>query len=135
MNELTRNSPLLRAKGKTKPRAQAGAEEACQFESGRSAPTACKFFVLDVSQIAKELGLPTCNEASDMQQIIDLSTRRPLLSRSIQLLMRSCKHCTESLWSRTVLPPLDYWFCSWLIAMLVLAKQWQSDAGASGDRP
>ena len=63
MNELTRNSPLLRAKGKAKLRAQAGAEEACQFESGRSAPAACKFFVLDVSQIAKELGLPTCNEA------------------------------------------------------------------------
>ena len=66
MNELTRNSPLLRAKGMTKQRAQAGAEEACRFESGRSAPAACKFFVLDVSQIAKELGLPTCNEASDM---------------------------------------------------------------------
>ena len=70
MNELTRNSPLLRAKGKTKLRAQAGAEEACQFESGRSAPAACKFFVLDVSQIAKELGLPTCNEASDMRQTV-----------------------------------------------------------------
>ena len=79
MNALTRNSPLLRAKGMTKQRAQAGAEEACRFESGRSAPAACKFFVLDVSQIAKELGLPTCDEASDMTTHYLVSARAGLL--------------------------------------------------------
>lgn len=61
-NELTRNSPLLRGEHKAARAAQAGAEDACQFESGRDAPSACKFFILDASEIAAELGLPTCNE-------------------------------------------------------------------------
>ena len=62
VNELTRNSPLL--KGKQKAAQLSGAEDACQFDSGRDAPSACKFFILDVSEIAKELGIPTCNEVS-----------------------------------------------------------------------
>ena len=88
MNELTRNSPLLRGKAKAKHRAQAGMEEACQFESGRSAPAACKFFVLDVSQIAKELGLPMCNEASACQHTQLLGARAGYFLDLSQLHMR-----------------------------------------------
>ena len=62
MNELTRNSPLLRGQQRARQAGQLGVEEACQFESGRGAPAACKFFILDVSEVAAELGLPTCNE-------------------------------------------------------------------------
>ena len=62
VNELTRNSPLL--KGGKKAAQMAGAEDACQYDSGRDAPSACKFFILDVSEMAQELGLPTCNEVS-----------------------------------------------------------------------
>ena len=62
MNELTRNSPLLRGQQRAGWAGQLGAEEACHFESGRGAPSACKFFILDVSEVAAELGLPTCNE-------------------------------------------------------------------------
>ena len=63
VNELTRNSPLLKA-GQKKAAKLSGADDACQFDSGRDAPSACKFFILDVSEIAKELGLPVCNEVS-----------------------------------------------------------------------
>ncbi len=35
---------------------------ACQHDPGRGPPTPCKFFILDVSEMAKELGLPTCSE-------------------------------------------------------------------------
>lgn len=62
MNELTRNSPLLRGQQRARKAGQLGIEEACQFESGRGPPSACKFFILDVSEVAAELGLPTCNE-------------------------------------------------------------------------
>ena len=62
VNELTRNSPLFKAGQKAAK--LVGAEDACQFDSGREAPSACKFFILDASDIAKELGLPVCNEVS-----------------------------------------------------------------------
>lgn len=67
VNELTRNSPLLKG-GQKKAAKLSGAEDACQFDSGRDAPSACKFFILDVSEIANELGLPVCNEVSTPSQ-------------------------------------------------------------------
>ena len=47
-----------------KKAAQLGAQDACQFDSGRDAPSACKFFILDASEFAQELGLPTCSEVN-----------------------------------------------------------------------
>ena len=58
MNELTRNSPLLRGQQKARQAGQLGREEACQFESSRGAPSACKFFILGVSEVAAELASP-----------------------------------------------------------------------------
>ena len=60
VNALTRNSPLLRVE--QRKTAQLGARDACQFDSGRDAPSGCKFFILDASELAQELGLPTCSE-------------------------------------------------------------------------
>jgi hypothetical protein len=84
VNELMRNSPLLRGgAGSSKPGgltaagdaaalnqalqaqdSEAAAAAACAAASGRGAEAPCKFFILDVSEIAQELGLPVCNEAS-----------------------------------------------------------------------
>lgn len=74
VNELLRNSPLLR--GGKKAAQLSGAEDACQFDSGRGAPSACKFFILDVSDIAKELGLPTCNEVSRSLKHVEYRARQ-----------------------------------------------------------
>ena len=83
VNELMRNSPLLRGgSGGATPGSRltaagvAGAsgaalgaqsEEsaiaaACAAASGRAGEAPCKFFILDVSEIAQELGLPVCDE-------------------------------------------------------------------------
>jgi len=64
VNALTRNSPLLRVE--QKKAAQLGAQDACQFDSGRDAPSACRFFILDASELAQELGLPTCSEVNNL---------------------------------------------------------------------
>lgn len=79
VNELTRNSPLL--KGGQKAAQLSGAEDACQFDSGRDAPSACKFFILDVSEIAKELGLPTCNEVSHFSCMLSAAQIGPAQMR------------------------------------------------------
>lgn len=84
MNDLMRNSPLLRGGGASSAgggglagghdAAGAGAAldldldleaaaAACQSASGRGEEAPCKYFILDVSEIAQELGLPTCTEA------------------------------------------------------------------------
>ena len=40
----------------------AAAAAACQSGGGRAGEAPCRTFVLDVSEIAQELGLPTCTE-------------------------------------------------------------------------
>ncbi|CAL8469167.1 g8708 [Coccomyxa elongata] len=69
LNDLMRKSPLLRGEGfGAGPRLSSGrlsaekANMACQHDPGRGPPTPCKFFILDVSEIAQELGLPTCSD-------------------------------------------------------------------------
>ncbi len=66
-----RKSPLLRGEGLGAGARLGGgrlsaqeANMACQHDPGRGPPTPCKFFILDVSEIAKELGLPICNDVS-----------------------------------------------------------------------
>ncbi len=71
VNDLMRKSPLLRGDGLGAGTRFSGgrlsAEEAnmaCQHDPGRGPPIPCKFFILDVSEIAQELGLPTCSDVS-----------------------------------------------------------------------
>ena len=71
VNDLMRKSPLLRGDGlgagARLGNGRLSAEEAnmaCQHDPGRGPPTPCKFFILDVSEIAQELGLPTCSDVS-----------------------------------------------------------------------
>lgn len=70
VNDLMRNSPLLRggeAQQGSKLSAQRAASEegmACQQNTGRGPPSPCKFFILDVSDLAQELGIPVCDEVS-----------------------------------------------------------------------
>jgi hypothetical protein len=66
VNELMRNSPLLRGSA-ARGAASLGSDNdagavACQQTSGRGPPSPCKFFILDVSELAQELGLPVCQE-------------------------------------------------------------------------
>ena len=65
-----RKSPLLRGVGmgegslggRGAGRLSGEDAMACQHDPGRGPPTPCKFFILDVSEMARELGLPTCSE-------------------------------------------------------------------------
>lgn len=40
---------------------------ACQHDPGRGPPSPCKFFILDVSDMAREMGLPVCSEVDSPQ--------------------------------------------------------------------
>ena len=67
---MMRKSPLLRGAGmgggsfggRGAGRLSGEDAMACQHDPGRETPTPCNFFILDVSEMARKRGLPTCSE-------------------------------------------------------------------------